>query len=66
MRGESFMEENQTDICTDNCASLHRLLCILIKDVDLKIQKMKVNFEEKQKKRMAVITTIRFLTIAYI
>ena len=65
MRGEGFMEENQTDICTDNCALLHRLLCILIKDVDLKIQKMKVNFEEKQKKRMAVITTIRFLTIAY-
>jgi hypothetical protein len=43
------MEENQTDICTDNCASLHRLLCILIKDVDLKIQKMKVNFEKNKK-----------------
>jgi hypothetical protein len=49
IREKDFKEENQIDICTDNCAIMHRFLCIPIKSVKLKIQKMKVNFEEKQK-----------------
>ncbi len=30
MRGKGFKEENQTDICTEKCAPLHRVLCIPI------------------------------------
>jgi hypothetical protein len=47
MRGKEFKEENQAYICTEKCARLHRLLCISIKDVMLKMERRKVNFEEK-------------------
>ena len=39
MKGEDFKEENQRDICTNNCALMHSFLCILIKVVMLKTQK---------------------------
>jgi hypothetical protein len=39
MRGKEFKKEYQEDICTEKCARLHRLLCILIKEVTLKIEK---------------------------
>jgi len=38
MRGKGFKKENQTDICTEKCALLHRFLCIQIKDVKVKIE----------------------------
>jgi len=40
MRRKGFKEENQIEICTEKCASLHRFLCIPIKDVKLKIEKL--------------------------
>jgi hypothetical protein len=30
MRRKDINEENQTDICTGNCAMMHRFLCVLI------------------------------------
>ena len=62
IKREGFKEEYQSYICTEKCARLHRLLCVPIKDVRLKMERRKISFEEKQKQRMAVITTIRCLT----
>jgi len=39
MRGEGLTEENQTEICTEGCALLHKFLCNLIKGVEMKKQK---------------------------
>jgi hypothetical protein len=36
MRREDFKGDNQTAICTDNCALMHSFLCILVKGVMLK------------------------------
>ena len=45
MRAKGFKKENQTDICTEKCAMMHRFLCNLIRGVKLKIKKMQNNFE---------------------
>jgi hypothetical protein len=45
MREKGFKEENQPYICTKKCALLHRFLCIPIKGVKLKIEKVQSNFE---------------------
>lgn len=47
MRGKGLMGEEQIGFCTENCALLHSFLCILIKDVKLKIEKVQSNFEGK-------------------
>jgi hypothetical protein len=38
IKWEVLKEENQTDICTEKCASLHSLQCMRIKDVKQKIE----------------------------
>ena len=49
MRGKEFKEENQSYICTENCAMMHRFLCNLIRGVKLEIKKCRAILSKNKK-----------------
>jgi hypothetical protein len=49
MRAKGFKKENQTDICTEKCAMMHRFLCNLIRGVKLKIKKCRTILSKNKK-----------------